>query len=51
VFHNSRYEIAMYHTDANVASQLSAAGLAVHASAALLLQEPWDVKVRPALAW
>lgn len=45
VFYNSRYEPAMRHTDAAVASQLSAAGLSVHAHAALLLQEPWNVKV------
>lgn len=46
VFYNSRYEPAMCTTDACVAAQLSAAGLAVQPSAGLLLQEPWNVKVR-----
>lgn len=45
VFFNSRYEPAMCETDARVASQLSAAGLLVKQSAALLLQEPWAIKV------
>jgi deoxyribodipyrimidine photo-lyase len=45
VFFNSRYEPAMLDSDAAVASQLSAAGLAVRACPALLLQEPWNVKV------
>lgn len=45
VFYNSRYEPAMCDSDAKVASQLSAAGLSVQASAGLLLQEPWDIKV------
>lgn len=45
VFYNSRYEPAMCDTDARVASGLSAAGISVHPSAGLLLQEPWDVKV------
>lgn len=45
MFYNSRYEPAMCDADARVASGLSAAGISVHPSAGLLLQEPWDVKV------
>lgn len=45
VFYNNRYEPAMCKTDARVTSQLTAAGLSVQGHAALLLQEPWAVKV------